>query len=217
MQKIIIRPYQNNDRIFVKEIAYDTALLGDPADPFFEGEEIFSDFLTTYFIDYEPGSCFISEVDNKPVGYLLGAKDSIVLNKVSNSRIIPKLLIKAVAGNVFLNRKNLIFIGNCIKSWLKGEFKSPDFSLDYPAVLHVNIQKEYRNQGLGSKLIAAYLDYLVKEKVKGVCLATLSDKAALFYEKLGFVLLYKRKRSYFKDILHKDIFFYIYGKKLELL
>ncbi len=217
MRKIIIRPYQSKDRVFVRETAYDTALLGDPADPFFEGEEILSDFLTNYFIDYEPSSCFIPEVDGIPAGYLLGAKDSIVLNKVSNSKIIPKLLIKAAAGNVFFRRKNLNFICNCIKSWFKGEFKAPDFSRDYPAVLHINIQKEYRDQGIGRMLIAAYLDYLVKGKIKGVRLATLSDKAARFYEKLGFVLLYKGKRSYLKDILHKDIFCYVYGKKLELL
>ncbi len=217
MGKIIIRPYQSTDRALVRAIAYDTALLGEPADPFFEGEEILSDFLTTYFIDYEPCSCFISEVDGKPAGYLLGAKNSTVLNKVSIFKIIPKLLIKAVVNNIFFSRKNLNFIGNCIKSLLKGEFKSPDFSRDYPAVLHINIQKEYCNQGVGARLIAAYLDYLVKEKIKGVHFATLSDKAARFYEKLGFVLLYKTKRSYLQDILHKDIFCYIYGKKLELL
>lgn len=217
MQKIIIRTYQSKDRAFVRKIAYDTALLGDSANHFFEGEEILSDFLTTYFTDYEPYSCFIAEVGGKPVGYLLGTKDISVLNKVSSSKIIPKLLIKAAARNIFFSWKNLTFIGNCIKSLLKGEFKSPDFSRDYPAVLHINIQKDYRRQGAGRVFIAAYLDYLVKEGVKGVHLATLSDEAARFYEKLGFILLYKAKRSYLQDILRKDIFCYIYGKKLELL
>lgn len=217
MQEIIIRHYQDKDRTLVRSIAYDTALLGDPAYPFFEGKEILSDFLTSYFIDYEPCSCFIAEVGGKPAGYLLGAKDVSVLNKVSGSKIIPKLLMKAIACNVIFNKKNLTFIVNCVKSWLKGEFISPDFSRDYPAVLHINIQKEYRDQGVGRRLIAAYLDYLVKERIKGVHFATLSEKAARFYEKLGFNLLYKGKRSYLQGILHKDIFCYIYGKKLELL
>lgn len=216
MQKIIIRPYQSKDRALVRAIAYDTALLGDPAFPFFEGGEILSDFLTTYFIDYEPGSCFIAEVDGKPAGYLLGAKDISVLNKVSGSKIIPQLLMKAIARNMIFNKKNLVFILNCAKSWLKGEFKSPDFSKAYPAVLHINIKKECRNRGAGRRLIAAYLDYLVKEKIKGVHFATLSDSAARFYDKLGFVLLYKSKRSYLRNILCKDILCYIYGKKLEL-
>ncbi len=217
MQEIIIRPYQSKDRAFVRAIAYDTALLGDSAHLFFEGEEIISDFLTNYFVDYEPCSCFIAEMDGTPAGYLLGAKDISVLNKVSGSKIIPRLLLKAIARNVIFNKKNLILIVNCMKSLLKGEFKSPDFSEVYPAVLHINIQKGYRNQGIGTMLITAYLDYLVKEKIKGVHFATLSDRAARFYDKLGFVLLYKSKRSYLRNILRKDIFCYIYGKKLELL
>ncbi len=130
---------------------------------------------------------------------------------------MPKLLIKAATRNMFFSWKNLAFIGNCMISLLKGEFQSPDFSRDYPAALHVNIQKDYRNQGAGRLLIGAYLDYLVKEKIKGVHFATLSEKAARFYEKLGFILLYKRKRSYLQDILRNDIFCSVYGKKLDLL
>ncbi len=214
MQEIIIRLYQKQDRAFVRAIAYDTALLGDCAHPFFDEKETLADFLTAYFIDYEPCSCFIAQADGKLVGYLLGAKDSAVMNNVCCLKITPKLLIKAITRNVFFSGKNIAFISNYIRSFLMGEFRSPDFSKVYPSVLHINIQKDYRNRGIGTKLITVYLDYLVKEKIKGVHFATLSEKAARFYDKLGFVLLYKRKRSYLRHILRKDIFCYIYGKKL---
>lgn len=217
MQEIIIRPYQKQDRAFVRATAYDTALLGDSAHPFFDEKETLADFLTAYFLDYEPGSCFIAQADGLPIGYLLGAKDAAVMNNVCCFKIAPKLLINAIARNVFFSGKNIAFINNYIRSFLMGEFRQPDFSQDYPAVLHINMQEGYRNRGIGTKLIAAYLDYLVKEKIKGVHFATLSEKAARFYDKLGFVLLYKSKRSYFRNILPKDIFCSIYGKKLELL
>lgn len=215
MEKVIVRPYSSGDRESVRRIAFDTALLGDSACAFFEDREMLSDFLTLYFLEYEPQSCFIAEADKMPVGYLLGATNSAVLNKTFNCRIAPRLLIKAFRHNTLFKRKNFIFVINYIKSFLKGEFKSPDFIKDYPACLHVNIKEGYRNQGLGTTLIAAYLAYLSKQKVKGVHFATLSDKAACFYEKLGFVLLYKSKRSYFRHILHKDIYCYVFGKNLE--
>jgi len=35
---------------------------------------LFADFLTTYYTDHEPGSCFLLEVDGEIRGYLLGSR-----------------------------------------------------------------------------------------------------------------------------------------------
>ncbi|MFH1440960.1 MAG: GNAT family N-acetyltransferase [Candidatus Omnitrophota bacterium] len=214
MEEIIIRPYSKEDRELVRDIAYETAFLGDSADIYFDDKELLADILTLYFTDYQPDSCFVAVSNNEVIGYLLGSKDISLLSKYFNWKIIFKLLFKAIRRNVFLKTKNTVFLINLIKSLLKGEFKSPDFSKDYPAVLHVNIKENYRNQGFGSRMIDLYLQYLKKENVSGVHFSTLSDKAAHFYEKLGFVLLHKTKRSYFKNILHRDVTCYAYGKKI---
>jgi hypothetical protein len=60
----------------------------------------------------------------------------------------------------------------------------------------------------------AYLDYLKKDGIGGVCLATMSEKAGSFFKAQGFDLLYEIKRSYFQHILKRDISVYLYGKKL---
>ncbi|MFA5157398.1 MAG: GNAT family N-acetyltransferase [Candidatus Omnitrophota bacterium] len=211
MGEIIIRPYAGKDRDAVRQIAFDTAFLGEPGSAFFDSREMLADFLTDYFIDYEPQSCFVAESGGEVIGYLLGAKDSAC----PRPGLAGKLLLKAVKQNIIFNRKNAAFIFRCLTSFFRGEFKAPDFSREYPATLHINIKDGFRSQGIGAKLIGVYLDYLKKEKIKGVHFATLSERAANFYERLGFTLLHKAKRSYFNSILHKDVFCYIYGKRYE--
>lgn len=214
MDHLVIRPYQFQDREAVRDIAYDTAFLGDPGSAFFEDKEVLQDFLTSYYLDYEPQSCFSAVIENKVIGYIIGAKDCANLNKVFADKLCLKLLLKAIRHNIIFNKKNLAFIFNLMASLLRGELKSPDFSKDYPATFHINIKEGFRNQGIGSGLIEAYLGYLAKEKVKAVHIATLSEKAANFYHKLGFSLLDKSRRSYFRYILHRKLDCFIYGKKL---
>jgi ribosomal protein S18 acetylase RimI-like enzyme len=211
MEQFIIRPYAIRDRAMVRKIAYETAFLGNSGAAFFEDEEMLTDYLTSYFIDYEPESCFVAESGSEVVGYLIGAKDS----GSGRKGLASKLLFKTIRRNIIFRKKSATFIFNCLRSFLKGEFKAPDFSREYPATLHINIKEGFRSQGIGAKLIVTYLDYLNKEKIKGVHFATLSERAANFYDKLGFVLLDKSRRSYFNNILHKDIICYVYGKKLS--
>jgi hypothetical protein len=68
--------------------------------------------------------------------------------------------------------------------------------------------------GIGSKLIDAYLAYLRAEAVKGVHLATMSDKAGSFFSKMKFKMLFKRERSYFGHILKCNVPIYIFGMYL---
>lgn len=212
--QVIIRKFEARDRAAVREITYNTAFMGDPASIFFEGKGLISDGLTLYFTDYEPESCFVAEAEGKVVGCLIGAKNKAASEKIINHKIAPDLLRCALIGGALFRHKNLIFISSLIAGVIRGEFKMPDFTKGYPATLHINIEKGYRGLNIGSQLIAAFLDYLKQEKVEGVHLATMSDKAAEFFQRQGFNLLHESRRSYFRHILHRDIPLYIYGRKL---
>jgi len=215
MAEITVRRYRKEDRLYVRDLAWDTALMGEPASAFFSDKEILADFLTLYFTDYEPESCFVAESNNRVIGYLMGAKDITTLNKVSREKIAPRLVAKALINGIFLKKKNLAFFLRLLLSFCKGELKMPDFSRVYPATLHINLQKEFRSLGIGSKLIGSYLEYLSGRGIAGVYLPTMSDKAAGFFRKIGFNLLYRGRRSYFRHILQRDVPLYIYGKKLQ--
>jgi len=215
MAEVIIRHFQQTDRLYVRELAWNTAFLGEPASAFFGDKEILADILTSYFTDYEPGSCFIAESDNKVVGYLLGAKNTAAMDKVAELKIAPRLLAKSLVNGVFFKKKNIILAFRLLVSFLKGEFRMPDFSREYPATLHINLDRNSRNLRIGSKLMDYYLEYLAGESIPGVYLATMSDKASGFFKKQGFNLLHKGRRSYFRHILHKDVPLYVYGKRLQ--
>lgn len=212
--KVNIRGFEPGDKQAVRGIVHDTALIGEPASLFFEGREAFSDALTLYFTDYEPQSCFVAEISSRVIGCLIGAKDKLAAEKAFQGKIAPGLISRAFRDGVFLKKKNLIFIFNCFLEWISGRMFSPDFSKDYPATLHINVSKEFRGQDIGSGLIDSYLSYLKEERVRGVHFATMSDSAANFFSGKGFKLLYTGKRSYFRNILHRDLPFYIYGMQL---
>lgn len=209
-----INSYQKKYREEIRQIAWDTALMGDSASKFFSDKEILTDFLTAYFTDFESESCFIAQFDSEVVGYLIGAKDEKRIVSIFRRKLFLKICIKALIKGVFFNFKNWRFFTNCFISLLKGEFRDKIFYDDYPAVLHINLNDKYRHLGIGTKLITAYLDYLKKMNIKGVHLATMSDKALEFFKKNGFELKYQTKRSYLRYILKKDVNVYILAKSV---
>lgn len=212
--EVKIQKFQTKDRDAVRQIAYDTALMGESATLFFQGQEVISDAFSLYFTDYEPGSCFVAKIDDQVVGYLIGARNKVSAEKLFNRRIVLPLFIKALKSGIFLKIKNLVFIFSCLKDLLINGIKTPDFNQLYPATFHINIKDGFRNQNIGARLIAAYLGYLKAEGIPGVHLATMSEPAANFFLAQGFKQLYKGKRSYFMHILHRDVPLYIFGKRL---
>jgi len=211
---LVIRKFESRDRDEVRSISHDTAFMGQSAGLFFEGREVIGDALNLYFTDYEPESCFVAEVNSVIAGYLIGAKNKITAEKVFRDKLIFPLFWKALKNGTFTNKKNIIFIFNCLKALISGGLRTPDFTKEYPATLHINIKEEFRGKHIGKALISAYLDYLKEENVPGVHLATLSRAGADFFSKQSFQLLYEGRRSYFRYILHKDAPLFIFGKKL---
>src|SRR5262249_61326802 len=70
----LIRGYRRSDREAVRKLCCDTGFLGDPIDPVYEDRELFADFLTTFYTDHEPESCFLLEFEGEIRGYLLGSR-----------------------------------------------------------------------------------------------------------------------------------------------
>lgn len=216
MEEAIIRPYRKEDRAQVRDIAWETAFKGESGNIFFDDKELLADFLTLYFTDYEPQSCFVAEYQGSIIGYVIGAKDSRALRRVSYLSITPRLFLKAIIRGVFLKKKNFNFIFHCILSFFKNEFNDKDFSVVYPAVLHINLKNGFRGLEIGSRLMTAYLGYLADQKIAGVRLATMSQKAKAFFMNQGFELLHEGHRSYFRYLTDKDTYIYIFGRKTAL-
>src|SRR5437660_8765481 len=77
-QPFLIRGCRKSDREAVRKLCCNTGFLGEPIDPVYEDRELFADFLTTYYTDHEPESCFLLEVDGEISGYLLGSRKPLL-------------------------------------------------------------------------------------------------------------------------------------------
>lgn len=175
-----IRPYKLTDKRKVQEICLRTA---DDDFPFTTIEERpNSDYLLStycdYYIEREPENCFVLTGENdEAVGYVLCAKEQKKYRKV---------FLKEYQPRVFCDRKARI------ESW--GEAWVHEIAARrYPAHLHIDILKDYRGGGNGTRMIAALLEHLKTQKVQGVHLVVSEEnkKAIRFYERCGFKTLLK--------------------------
>jgi hypothetical protein len=71
-QSYLIRGYRRSDREAVRKLCCETGFLGEPIDPVYQDRELFADFLTTYYTDHEPESCFLLEVNGTISGCFSG-------------------------------------------------------------------------------------------------------------------------------------------------
>jgi GNAT superfamily N-acetyltransferase len=205
---LTIRFFSPEDRASVRKISYTTAFAEHPHD-YVDDEEAVADALTLYFTDYEPESCFVAVNGEQVVGYLIGTRNEPAMNKILEKHIYPGLAIKCLTSPYLWRKNSWRFIWGCLIGCLKGEIRRLDFTKEYPAVLHINILKDFRKSGVGRQLMESYLQYLRGHKITGVHCATLTNDAKEFFQKCGFQLLTQEKRFY-----GREGYCYILGKKL---
>lgn len=205
-----IRAYAPVDRCAVRAISYDTAFMGESASIFFDHREVLADALTSYFTDCEPESSFVAVVDDTVVGYLIGTRDTRVMRARQRRCWLRYFSYMRALGSW----RNIGFVSRCIISLMRGEVYVPDFYAEYPATLHINIAEKYRHSGIGFRLIEAYQEYLRSFHISGVCLATMSERARVFFEKTGFHVMFSSARSYYRPYIGRSVMCYCLGKKL---
>jgi len=216
----VIRSYQPQDRETIRWICSETGFMGEPIEVFFEGREIFADLWSRYYLDYEPESCFVAEVEGRVVGYLLGCLDTSRYEQIFSQKINPEIFRRCLREGFFFKRKNLQYVYRVIRSRWRGEFKVPMgwIKAEYPAHLHINIAPpEYRGKGIGKALMLRYLEYLKEHKIPGVHLGTTSrNKRALgLYYHLGFKDLFRGALTCYDHILSEPLELIYLGLKLE--
>lgn len=212
VEEFLIRQYSAGDRPQVREIAWQTAFMGKPADSFFTGKEFLQDALTAYFTDCEPESCFVAESGGKVRGYLLGTIDTRRMDREFAGKVMPGLVRSFFLRGIGFRAKNARLLLNVAASFFKGEFRDEHFP-GYPATFHINMMEGYREGGAGSALVDAFISYLRRKETAGLILCTMSG-AGGFFEKKGFTLLADNPRSYFSHITGGAVRARIYGMKL---
>jgi len=213
LEKIVIRKFLPQDRAAVRRISCETAFLELDRKRVFNDDEILADALTLYYTDYEPESCFVAEAGSRVVGYIIGSKDIPAMNRIGNRILFSRLFLKALRRGTFFNKVNARFLFYCLRSMLRGELSAPDFSKEFPATLHINIEEGFRKQKVGQGLIEACLFNLNNNQARGVHFGVFSGPGKNFFLKMGFAVLFQSERTYLKPYLGKEVAVYVFGRK----
>ena len=165
-----IRPYDNKDKINVRQVCIATSVGHDAPE---KEQRFILKLYCDYYIEQEPQNCFVIADDNdNAVGYILCSENM-------------KRYIKAMAP-YRASVKNM--------SLIKYLFAWGELIAHLPAAkkckahLHIDILPEYQHKGLGTKLINTLTDSLKAKGIDSVMLVVNSSNvnAVKFYKKNGF-------------------------------
>ena len=188
---IILRLYNSQDRLAVREISYETADRGNSAENIFGDREVLADLLTCYYTDYEPQSLWVAEHERRVIGYLTGCLDSRRYLRIMGWRLWPCILIKAIFRGALWRPQTWRLFKATVMTLCQGKLRREIPFDKYPAHLHVNVRKNFRGQKIGKRLIERFIVQVKAAWLNGIHLSTHEDNisARKFFEYLGFMEL----------------------------
>jgi hypothetical protein len=209
----LIRGYRRSDREAVRKLCCDTGFLGDPIDPVYEDRELFADFLTTYYTDHEPESCFLLEVDGEIRGYLLGSRKPL-RNQLYALYQNIWLFFRALTRYVLYNDRSRRFVRwILVHGWREvpaAPRRTPHF--------HINLLPDARKVSTTRALMSAYLSYLYRsgeKRVYGQIITFESRRGEKMFERYGFKVLNRAEITKYKAVYPKSVYLSTVIKNLE--
>ena len=194
---ISIRPYEPRDREVVRWLCCQTGFLGKPIDPVFEDRKLFADYLTSYYTDIEPESCFVLEQEGTVKGYLLGSRRPLrqqIHSFFHNLRLFATGMIR-YPGYKKPTREFIHWI-------LRNSWREVPASPRRTAHFHFNVLPEAQSFAGTHVLMNAYFDYLRakgEKAVFGQMVTFESRRGARVMERFGFQVLEKREITKWRD------------------
>lgn len=212
-RKFEIRKFQPGDRARVRELCCETGFLGNPIDPVFEDRELFADYLTAYYTDWEPQSSFVLLVNGQIRGYLLGSRHPF--------------------------RQQLYNLYNNVALFLRGMFRYPGYNQaskkfvhwilrqawrEVPAAprrtahFHINLLADARKVANARAITDAYLRYLHENgerRVFGQMVVFEDRRGAKVFERYGFKVLNRAEITKYRDLHPEPVYLCTIVKDLD--
>ncbi|MCS7064155.1 MAG: GNAT family acetyltransferase [Methylacidiphilales bacterium] len=209
-----IRFYRPEDRPHIRKLCADTGFLGNPIDPVFQDRELFADFLTAYYTDWEPESALVCEVDGIVKGYLIGCRHPF-RQRIHNLIHLPIYLIKILSRLFTYNSATRRYL-----RWLlfKGRKETP-YTPPATPHFHINLLPEARNVANTRALIDAFLHYLKQNGEKSVYgqIVTFDHRRTpRMFERYGFHVIDKREITKYRYLHPQPVYLYTVIKDLTL-
>jgi len=209
----IIRSYRNADRDSVRKLCCETGFLGEPIDPVYEDRQLFADFLTTYYTDWEPESSFVLEIEGEIRGYLLGCRKPLG-NQLYSFWQNVSLFLKALSRYFRYHKRSRRFIRwTLVHGWREvpaAPRRVPHF--------HINLLPDARKMSTTRALMSAYLSYLYRcgeKRVYGQIVTFESRRGEKMFERYGFRVLNRAEITKYKAYYPESVYLSTVMKTLE--
>ncbi|HET9800692.1 MAG TPA: hypothetical protein VFP82_03310 [Chthoniobacterales bacterium] len=208
-----IRSFRKTDREAVRRLCCDTGFLGAPIDPVYEDRQLFADFLTTYYTDWEPESSFVIEKDGEIRGYLLGSRKPLRNQLYSfwqNVSLFLKALTRYFRYNGASRRFVLWILMNGWREVPAAPRRVPHF--------HINLLPDARKMSTTRALMSAYLSYLYRcgeKHVYGQIVTFDSRRGEQMFERYGFKVLNRAEITKYKAFYPQSVYLSTVIKNLE--
>ena len=193
-----IRKFQPADRARVRELCCETGFLGKPIDPVFEDRELFADYLSAYYTDWEPESAFVLLVNGEIRGYLLGSRHP-ARQQLYNLYNNAALFLRGIARYPRYNAASKKFV-----HWiLRQAWREVPASPRRTAHFHINLLADARSVASTRALMDSYLRYLHEKgerRVFGQMVVFEDRRGTKMFERYGFKVLNKTEITKYRDL-----------------
>ncbi len=162
------------DRERIRAICQRSVLRGYPTERIFEDVEIVSRLFADYYLEYEPESCFVAEVNGEVVGYALACKDTRRYLRVLLRHILPGVLGRIARGIVLRHYRRPETYRTLWWVLTRAWREIPSVSLKaYPGHVHVNVDPAFTEEKLallkiGMRLGQVVMAHLREAGVRGI-------------------------------------------------
>ena len=203
-KKLTIRSYAPTDRAKVRELCCATGFLGNPIDPVFEDRELFSDFLTGFYTDWEPESAFVLEVNGDVRGYLLGSRRPYLQQLYSFYQNLG-LLVRGILHYPRYNQASRKFVHWIIFQGWREVPAAPRRIAHF----HINLLADARSVASTRLLMDAYLKYLHErgeKQVFGQMVTFESRRGSKMFERYGFRVINRSEITKYRELHPEPVY-----------
>ena len=208
-----IRKFQPADRARVRELCCQTGFLGNPIDPVFEDRELFADYLTAFYTDWEPESSFVLLVNGEIRGYLLGSRRPFLQQCYGFYQNLS-LFFRGIRRYPGYNAASKKFV-----QWiLRNAWKEVPAAPRRTAHFHINLLADARQVATTRALTDSYLQYLHangEKRVYGQMVVFEDRRGTKIFERYGFKVLNRSEITKYRDVHPHPVYLCTIVKDLE--
>jgi ribosomal protein S18 acetylase RimI-like enzyme len=187
--------------------------LGQAIDPVFEDRELFADYLTSYYTDWEPESSFVLEQDGEVKGYLLGSRRPF-RQQLHGFFLHFSLVARAARRYWNYSRASRDFIG-----WiLRNSWREVPAAPRRTAHFHINCLPDAQGLAGAREIVNRYMEYLRaagEKAVYGQIVTFEGRRGSRLFERYGFQVLERREITKYRKVHPEPVYLTTIIKQLD--